>query len=115
MPDIAELQALLWNWGRWTRTGLGSNLGYPKGSPWARGWLPAQAWDSGWGDHVPGDKVLQPIDYRAAIATDGDLQQLQQRNRLHFTIIKRHYHSAWRQSEELLGEALRALSDLIAS
>lgn len=114
MPDIAELQALLWNWGRWTRTGLGY-IGYPAGSPWAKGWLPAQAWDSGWGDHVPGDKVLPPIRYQEAMATDEFMQQLQRKCRMHFVILKRHYHSAWRQDDELLGAALRALLDLMAA
>jgi hypothetical protein len=105
---LRDTKARLWNWGRWTRKGLGPNLGYPSGVPWAKGWIPAQAWDrAGWGDIGPPEPPPMPVDYRDALVIDAGIKALWGSDS--YWIIKRHYHCDIRQGRDDLDRAIRAL------
>ena len=111
---LAAIKGRLWNWGRWTRQGLGPNLGYPAGSPWAQGWIPAQAWDrQGWGDMGPPEPAPIPVDVRDAVRVDDAIRQLWGSE--HYHVIKRHYHLDMRQHRDDLDRALRSLLHILES
>lgn len=101
----------LCNWGRWTRRGLGPNLGYPPCVPWARGWIPAHGWDLGWGDQGAPLPPPMPVDHRDADRVDGALRQLCGSE--HFIVLKRHYAKDLRQQREDLDRAIRALLHIL--
>jgi len=111
---LAPAKARLINWGRWTRQGGGPNLGYPNAASWARYWIPAMAWDFGWGDTIPlaeSSRVDPNIDDAKRI--DATLLLLRGRCIQHFVVLKSHYSADWRQERDTLDAAVRALCDLL--
>lgn len=115
-PDdpLAPTKALLINWGRWTRQGVGPGIGYPPAAAWARGWIPAMAWDFGWGDRSPpADAVPVDPNIGEAKRIDAALLILRARCLRHFVCLKRHYSGDWRQERDQLDAAVRGLADLL--
>lgn len=107
MSSLDAIKIRLHNWGRWTRDHATPNLGV-KAPPVFAYWIPAHAWDAGWGEQGAPDGLPTPIDDRDAEALDAQIQALPTRLRV---IIVRHYAHDWRQQPLDLGEAYRALVD----
>ena len=108
MPSLDDLDAELRNWARWSHTGDGHGLECAISSIW-RFWLPAKAWEDGWGDLTAPDRLEDPVDELAAEQMDARLKRLPIR---HWHIIRLHYYRHKPQREVELGVALRALGDL---
>lgn len=107
--DEAVLDNLLHNWARWCRSDP-HRLGYPE-PPIFKFWLPrGDSRDPGWGDEDAAPESDYPVDIRKAEALDPMLLRLRTR---HFRVIRRYYLFSHRCDWQDVGEARRALCDLI--
>lgn len=114
-PDdpLAPLKGRLIDWGRWTRQGVGPGIGYPPAAAWARDWIPAMAWDFGWGDPGAPESRRPDPDVNDAKRIDAALLILRGRCLRSFVVLKRHYSADWRQERDNLDAAVRALADVL--
>ena len=106
---MADIHDRLYNWARWSRHEAMPDLGC-KPPPIFAYWIPAQAWDAGYGDTGAPEELPKSIDVRDAELLDHHIVWLAL---VHRTTIKRHYLEHIRQMRDQLDEACRALEDLM--
>ena len=107
---LDELDRLMRNWAAWARSDAMPKLGFPE-PPIFSEWIPRNGWESGWGDAeaIPASPNAC-IDDLEAERVDRLLLRLRVR---YWSILRRHYLLARHVDELSLGEALRALGDMM--
>jgi hypothetical protein len=106
-----EVVRLLQNWQRWAATWF-PDLGVQP-PPWAEQFIPAKAWDPGWGDYEAAP-CAGPPDIHEADAERVD-KAIMQLATAHVVALKNRYlhdRKRW-PSREVLDAAIRALGDIL--